>query len=124
MREASSRLCERFGRKKWTGVHGFAECCGAMRLCFLLYCACRESTEAMRRMVMRLNRTGSSLTALAGLATIGTVGLAMAATPPPSAMPVSATTLSATPASAPSAEGQAHWKLLENYCVKCHNTED
>jgi mono/diheme cytochrome c family protein len=73
---------------------------------------------------MTLNRTGPLLTTLAGLATIGTMGLAMAATPSPSAMPVSATSLSATPASAPSAEGQAHWKLLENYCVKCHNTED
>ena len=59
---------------------------------------------------MRLKRTGRLLTALAGL---GTMGLATAATP-----------ASSTPTSAPAPDGQAQWKLVENYCFKCHNTED
>ncbi len=62
---------------------------------------------------MTLKWAGRLLPALAGLATIGTVGLAMAAAPP-----------AATPTSAPSADGQTQWKVVENYCVKCHNITD
>ncbi len=48
------------------------------------------------------------LRALAGLGAIGSAGLAMAA----------------TPASAPPGDGQTQWKVVENYCVKCHNITD
>src|SRR5688500_5011483 len=62
----------------------------------------------VRRMSMRLKCTGRLLTALAGLGALGTVGLAMAATPAP----------------APAADGHAQWELVEKYCFKCHNTTD
>ena len=62
---------------------------------------------------MTLKGAGRLLTALAGLGTIGTMGLAMAAAP-----------ASAPATSAPPSEGQTHWKLVENYCVKCHNITD
>jgi mono/diheme cytochrome c family protein len=45
--------------------------------------------------------------ALAGLVTLGAVGLAIAAAP-----------TSAPPAS------HTHWQLVENHCFKCHNAED
>ena len=62
---------------------------------------------------MSLKCTARFLTALAvaGLGPIG-AGSAMAAAP------------AATPASAPAQDGQTQWKLVENYCVKCHNTTD
>ena len=62
---------------------------------------------------MTLKGAGRLLTALAGLGTIGTMGLAMAAAPasPPAT-------------SAPPPDGQTQWKLVENYCVKCHNITD
>ena len=63
---------------------------------------------------MSLRPTGRFLTALA-IAGLGTIcaGSATAATP-----------ASATPTSAPPADGKAQWNLVENYCFKCHNTED
>jgi hypothetical protein len=57
---------------------------------------------------MRLKCTVRLMTALAGLGTIGTMGLAMAA----------------APASAPPDDGHTEWKLVENYCFECHNTTD
>ena len=56
---------------------------------------------------MRLS-TGRLVTALAGLATMGTCGLALAA----------------APASAPPDASHAQWQLVEDYCVKCHNATD
>ncbi|MEJ1963644.1 MAG: DUF1592 domain-containing protein [Gammaproteobacteria bacterium] len=63
---------------------------------------------------MRLKCTGRFLTALAiaGLGTIG-AGSATAAAP-----------ASPTPASLLPADGQTQWKLVENYCEKCHNATD
>ncbi|MDR2214759.1 MAG: DUF1592 domain-containing protein [Nevskiaceae bacterium] len=57
---------------------------------------------------MRTKRTGRHFTALAGLVTLGTMGAAMAA----------------EPAAAPSDANHAQWALIEEYCYKCHNTED
>jgi mono/diheme cytochrome c family protein len=57
---------------------------------------------------MGLKRTGRFLAALAGLGAMGTMGLAVAA----------------APASAASGDGHAQWQLVEDYCFKCHNTED
>ncbi len=57
---------------------------------------------------MRLS-TGRWVTALAGLGTLGTLGLAMGAAPP---------------APAPPDVGHAQWQLVENYCFKCHNAID
>ncbi len=63
---------------------------------------------------MRLKCTGRFLTALA-IAGLGTIaaGSAMAAAP-----------ASPTPTSAAPADGETQWKLVENYCFKCHNTTD
>ena len=62
---------------------------------------------------MRLKFGGRFLAALAGLGTLGTMGLAVAATP------ASATSTSALPA-----DGQTQWKVVDDYCVKCHNITD
>src|SRR5262245_14931816 len=61
-----------------------------------------------RRMSMRSKCTGRWVTALAGLGTLGAMGLTMAA----------------APASAPTDEGHAHWQMVETYCFKCHNATD
>jgi uncharacterized protein DUF1592/uncharacterized protein DUF1588/uncharacterized protein DUF1585/uncharacterized protein DUF1595/uncharacterized protein DUF1587/cytochrome c len=60
---------------------------------------------------MRLS-TGRLVTALAGLGTVCTLGLAMAAEP------------TSAPTSAPPDVGHTHWELVENYCFKCHNATD
>src|SRR5262245_15354679 len=67
---------------------------------------------------MRLS-TGRLVTALAGLGTVCTLGLAMAAEPT-SAPPMSAP----PPASSLADEGHTRWQMVENYCVECHNTTD
>ena len=74
---------------------------------------------------MRLKRTGRLVTAFAGLGTIGTMGLATAARR--SATPLAASfcrAVRAASARIASRDGHAQWKLVENYCVKCHNTTD
>ncbi len=54
-------------------------------------------------------------------------GAAAANTPasgaPSAATPSSAPTASAQPAG-PKTEGQKHWGVIEQYCFKCHNTDD
>jgi hypothetical protein len=62
---------------------------------------------------MRLTSTVRLLAALAGLGTMGTMGLAVAAAPS-----------SPTPASATPSGSQTEWKLVEDYCFKCHNAID
>ena len=57
---------------------------------------------------MRLKCAGRLLPALAGLATMGTMGLAVAA----------------TPGSTPPEDGHTQWELVQNYCFKCHNATD
>src|SRR5262245_26698322 len=66
---------------------------------------------------MRLS-TGRLVTALAGLGTVCTLGLAM------HPEPTSAPPMSAPPASSLADEGHSHWQMVENYCFKCHNAED
>ena len=56
---------------------------------------------------MRLS-TGRLVTALAGLGTLATLGLAVAA----------------APASAPPDASHTQWQLVENYCFECHNALD
>ncbi len=83
---------------------------------------------------MRLKCTGRLLTALA-VAGLGTMGAMDSATAAPQAQPAPASTQASTaqPAPAPTSSasrppaspGQTpRWELVEDYCVKCHNTSD
>jgi len=84
---------------------------------------------------MRLKCTGRLLTALA-VAGLGTMASTDSATAATQAQPAPTSSQASTAQSAPAptstqastqaspGPGHAEWKLVEDYCVKCHNTSD